>query len=119
MSVINGIGCAMSGLKAHKTKMDVAANNIANVNTDGFKKSKVEFEENAVGGVMVNIQKIETNGNPIQHKEGEKEIHSETSNVDYAEETVNMITANTGFEANLKALQTEDEMLGSLLDIII
>lgn len=34
---------AISGLKNHQTKMDVIANNIANVNTTGFKKSRVTF----------------------------------------------------------------------------
>ncbi|MGC7870308.1 flagellar hook-basal body complex protein [Desulfosporosinus sp. SYSU MS00001] len=34
---------AISGLKAHQTKMDVIGNNIANVNTTGFKRSSVTF----------------------------------------------------------------------------
>ena len=32
---------AVSGLKTHQTKMDVIGNNIANVNTVGFKSSSV------------------------------------------------------------------------------
>ena len=35
----------VSGLKAHQTKMDVIGNNIANVNTVGFKSSRVTFSE--------------------------------------------------------------------------
>ena len=34
---------AISGLKNHQVKMDVIGNNIANVNTTGFKKSRVTF----------------------------------------------------------------------------
>lgn len=34
---------AISGLKNHQTKMDVIGNNIANVNTTGFKRSTVTF----------------------------------------------------------------------------
>ncbi|WP_407307358.1 flagellar hook-basal body complex protein [Desulfosporosinus sp. SB140] len=34
---------AISGLKNHQTMMDVIGNNIANVNTTGFKKSRVTF----------------------------------------------------------------------------
>lgn len=34
---------AISGLKNHQTKMDVIGNNIANVNTTGFKRSRVTF----------------------------------------------------------------------------
>lgn len=36
---------AVSGLKAHQLRMDVIGNNIANVNTVGFKGSRVTFQE--------------------------------------------------------------------------
>ncbi len=36
---------AISGLKAHQTKMDVTGNNIANVNTVGFKSSSTVFQD--------------------------------------------------------------------------
>ena len=34
---------AVSGLKAHQTKMDVIGNNIANVNTVAYKSQSVTF----------------------------------------------------------------------------
>lgn len=40
-SMYNGV----SGLRAHKTQMDVIGNNIANINTIGFKASRVSFRE--------------------------------------------------------------------------
>lgn len=36
---------AVSGLRAHQTRMDVIGNNIANVNTAGFKGARVTFQE--------------------------------------------------------------------------
>jgi flagellar hook protein FlgE len=36
---------AISGLRAHQTKLDVAGNNIANVNTVGFKGSQTVFQD--------------------------------------------------------------------------
>jgi flagellar hook protein FlgE len=36
---------AISGLRAHQTMMDVVGHNISNVNTPGFKASRVTFEE--------------------------------------------------------------------------
>lgn len=36
---------AVSGLKAHQAEMDVIGNNIANVNTVGFKASRITFKE--------------------------------------------------------------------------
>ena len=35
----------VSGLKVHQTKMDVIGNNIANVNTYGFKASRATFQD--------------------------------------------------------------------------
>ena len=36
---------AASGMEAQQTNLNVISNNIANVNTTGFKKSKVEFQD--------------------------------------------------------------------------
>jgi flagellar hook protein FlgE len=36
---------AISGLRNHQTRMDVIGNNIANVNTTGFKQSRVTFQD--------------------------------------------------------------------------
>ncbi|MDK2882704.1 MAG: flagellar hook protein FlgE, partial [Bacillota bacterium] len=36
---------AVSGLRNHQIRMDVIGNNIANVNTVGFKKSRVTFQD--------------------------------------------------------------------------
>ena len=35
---------AVSGLKTHQTRMDVIGNNIANVNTPGYKRKDLDFE---------------------------------------------------------------------------
>ena len=43
-SMFSGI----SGLKIHQTKMDVIGNNIANVNTIGFKTGTVTFSDSFV-----------------------------------------------------------------------
>ena len=36
---------AISGLKTHQVKLDVTANNIANVNTVGYKASRATFKD--------------------------------------------------------------------------
>jgi len=35
----------VSGLRNHQIRMDVLGNNISNVNTYGFKKSRVSFQD--------------------------------------------------------------------------
>lgn len=43
--MIRALWSAASGMKAQQTNLDVIANNLANVNTTGFKKERAEFED--------------------------------------------------------------------------
>ena len=43
--MIKSLNTAATGMIAQQTNMDVIANNIANVNTTGFKKGRAEFED--------------------------------------------------------------------------
>ncbi len=45
MSFIRSLNSGVSGLRSFQTKMDVIGNNIANVETTGFKSSRVSFAE--------------------------------------------------------------------------
>lgn len=45
MSLIKSLNSGVSGLKGFQTKMDTIGNNIANVDTTGFKASRVTFSE--------------------------------------------------------------------------
>lgn len=45
MSLIKSLNSGVSGLKSFQTKMDTIGNNIANVDTTGFKSSRVTFAE--------------------------------------------------------------------------
>jgi flagellar hook protein FlgE len=43
--MLRSLFAGVSGLRAHQTMLDVVGNNIANVNTTGFKSSQIEFED--------------------------------------------------------------------------
>lgn len=43
--MIKSLNTAATGMQAQQTNLDVIANNLANVNTSGFKKSRAEFED--------------------------------------------------------------------------
>ncbi|NLY65827.1 MAG: flagellar basal-body rod protein FlgG [Alcaligenaceae bacterium] len=43
--MIRSLWIAKTGLEAQQTNMDVISNNLANVNTDGFKRSRAIFED--------------------------------------------------------------------------
>ena len=114
--MIHATGSALSGIKACGTKIGVTANNVANLNTDGFKKSRAVLKEGHPSGVTVSIKKIDTPGAILPAQDGSGETR-ETSNVDLAEEVGNLITTRTAFSANIKTLKTWDEMTESLIDL--
>src|SRR5450631_3173529 len=43
--MIRSLGIAKTGLDAQQTQLDVIANNLANVSTSGFKRSRAVFED--------------------------------------------------------------------------
>lgn len=115
--MIYPVNPAMSAIAAFRKKMDVTSNNIANVNTDEFKKSRTTMEETADGGVKANVQEVTTPGIPKETIKNDRIVEVESSNVDLAEELTEMIPTQAAYGANLKSLKASNEMLGSLFDI--
>ncbi len=115
--MISAIHTASSGLTAVGKQVEVVANNVANVNTDGFKKSRTEFVEIPSGGVLPVVEKDDSSGPSVLRDTGGKQTMAELSNVDLGEEAVQQIVAQRSFEANLQTVRTGDALLGSILDI--
>ncbi len=115
--MINGISAALSGLNSLQKKNESIANNTANVNTDGYKKTRVTMQEELPQGVSTNISKIDTPGPMAMERTSEGEVMVEQSNVDLGEEIPQQMLTQRFYQANLKTIQVQDEMLGSLIDI--
>ena len=116
--MIPSLNSTLSALQAYKKSMGVTANNIANVNTDEFKKSRATMKEGVNGSVEVEIDKVITSGHRYQVLEGNQMVEKETSNVNLEEELPDLMITQRTYEANLKVLQTKDKMLGATLDIL-
>ena len=116
--MIRSLNASNSALVAHDRKLKVTSNNIANVNTDGFKKSRTVLEEAPGEGVQAAVQQINTPGPPNLDAREYPGLPPERSNVELTEEIPELMIGSRGYQANLKALKTEDEMIGSLLDIM-
>lgn len=112
------VSSSLSAISAFQKRMSVTANNVANVDTDGFKKSRVNLSEGSNGGVEASIQQIDTPGYPKETIRNDTIEEVESSNVDLAEELTDMIVTETGYTANLKTVKAQDEMLGSLMDTL-
>ncbi len=113
--MISGISSSLSGLSAFTRKLSNAAGNVANVNTDEYKKTTATIVEDKNGLPRVNIDKPDTPGTIVQETDG---TVRELSNVELAEEFPRMMISQRGYEANIKALRIQGETIGSLLDII-
>lgn len=90
---------AFSGMNAATTRLGVAAHNVANVQTAGFRRQQVLQQTQAGGGVTASVTRADAAGS------------------DLAADAVQQMTALYSFKANLRTVQVEHEMLGSLLDV--
>jgi flagellar hook protein FlgE len=90
---------SLSGLNAAMLRLDAAGNNVANAQTPGFRRQSVLQSEDAGGGVSTSI--------------GREAEAGENLNADMVEQ----VSAVYSFKANLRVLQTQDEMLGALVDL--
>jgi flagellar hook protein FlgE len=109
------INAALSALGALGIKLGVTANNIANVDTDGFKKSRAILEDEYPSGVTVSISRVDTPGSSIPSEVGSPQM-KESSNVDLGEESINLETTKYAYLANLKTIKAENAVLGTILD---
>jgi len=115
--MINPIFSAFSALAALGEKLGVTSNNVANMDTEGFKKSRAILEEATPSGVTVSINRIDTPGSPLPSEGGGQGVR-ESSNVDMEHEMVDLITTKDAYTADLKTIKTEGEILGTLFDIL-
>ncbi len=111
------ISSSLSALQAFGTKIDANASNIANSNTEGYKRTRVTMEESTPPGNGVTAQAEKTtNDGPLVYDSSGTEV-VEQSNVDLGQEIPDLMMNQNLYEANIKALQTSDELMQTTLDI--
>ena len=100
MASISSIGS--SGLQAAQLRLDASANNVANMNTPGYRREVVAQEEEVAesAGVRATVQR-----------------EQDAKGVALEQEAVEQMSATYAFKANLQTIKTQDEMMGSLLDV--
>ena len=107
----------VSGLQAFSKQVSVSANNLANSLSDDFKSSRALNIEGTDKQVTTTISKNSSPGPLVDDPKNDGSL-KELSNTDIAEELVQQITAQHGFDANAKTIQTYDQTMGSLLDVV-
>jgi flagellar basal-body rod protein FlgC len=144
MSIFNGLNINASGLSLERFKLDTISTNIANVNTTrtaeggAYRKKTIDFAES-----LKNINLTEQRNQPLRnsqmsygvrvtgiredqtvrmsydptHPDADEEGYVEQSNVNVADEMIEMIQALRTYEANASAVEMNKSMLRKALEI--
>lgn len=116
--MISGVGSTLSALKAFERKLEVAAHNTANLQSDDYKSLSSTISESGSGGIEVTLTRSTAPGPVVIGKGNGSMVEREISNVELGKEISDSLLARRNYEANLRVLSTRDELLGSLLDMV-
>lgn len=142
MAFLSSMNITGSALTAERFRMDIIAQNLANIETtmtpDGtpYRRKQVVFEERGVsfkntlagersklsgGGVVVKeINESQEDFVPVynpSHPHADENGYVMMPNVDRTEETVDLMAASTAYNANLTALNVMKSMTMKALEI--
>jgi flagellar hook-associated protein FlgK len=91
---------ALSGMNAAQTGLQVAAHNIANLNTEGFRRQQVVQTSVAPAGVSTTLTRSAEPGDSM------------------ITDMVGLLQSKNAFLANLAVFRHQDDAMGSLLDAV-
>jgi flagellar basal body rod protein FlgG len=114
--MINGVASALSGIQAGGRMLNAGAHNIANAQTEGFKRTRAIPVETSAGGVTVTLEQDVQPG-PYLFSQEDLSIHREGSNVELGDEMISNLQAGNLIEVNIASFKIQNKVLGSLLDI--
>lgn len=143
MGIFNSVNISTTALTAEKTRIDIIAKNMANVNTTRstggmpYRRQMVVFEENKsqpfseylskynkkYNGGGVKISKIVEDDSPFKlvyepgHPDSDENGYVKMPNVDVIKEMIDLISAQRSYDANITAINASKSMLTKALDI--
>ncbi len=136
MHVFSALDISATGLYAERTRMDVIANNLANVNstrTPGggpFRRQMIILrgaeatDPNGLERLGVDVVGVVDDPSPFPlvynpgHPDADADGYVAMPNVNVVEEMVDMITAVRAYEANITAIDAGKNIIRRSLDII-
>lgn len=143
MSIFNSINISATALTAEKTRIDIIAKNMANVNTTRstggmpYRRQMAVFQENKGtpfsehlnkfknqgNGEGVKISKIVEDDSPFKldyepgHPDADENGYVQKPNVDTIKEMVDLISAQRSYDSNITAMNASKSMLMKALEI--
>ena len=143
MSLFTAINASSTGLTAQRTRMDVIANNIANVDTPNYKRQLVIFRPKGEEGFVFNIpmnkatlgmsklgegvviDRIKDDLKSPEriaympgHPDADANGYVHLPNVNVVTEMVDMIDASRAYEANVSSIRAAKSMYTKALDLL-
>jgi len=127
------VNASLSALMAYGRRMGVHDNNVANMYSQDFDKSRVVMREGPDQTVTAEIETVESRVLPREGVEEQDPVLAqdaaerpqtdalagyENNNVELAEEIVGTIITQNAYSANLKMVDVQDQMVGTVLDIL-
>ena len=120
---LSALTYSASGMQAQSDRLRHVSENIANVDTPGYHRKLISFQEQldtgevGVGPVILDqsqLDKVYDPGNPLADQTG----HYDGSNVDLVVELADAREAQRSYEANLKVFDQARQMTEGLFDIL-
>jgi flagellar basal-body rod protein FlgC len=121
------MAAAASGMRAQATRVRLSSENIANVDTPGYRRKTVSFEEAfqgvgeartvSTGPVQLDqseLAQIHDPNHPLAGSDG----YYQGSNVELMVEIADAREANRSYEANLRMFDQARQMASSLLGLL-
>ena len=123
----NALAITSSGLKAQSQRLRHVSENIANVDTPGYRRKTVPFEQ-VTGlkdsGSMVRTGRVQLDQTPLtqiydpSHPMADAGGHYQGSNVDLVIEIADAREAQRSYEANLKMFEQTRQMSSDLMGLL-
>ena len=124
---ITALRLAASGMRAQSERMRHTAENMANVDTPGYRRKLVSFEQATDFGRPtgeVRTGRLQLDQTPLpqihdpSHPMADEQGYFQGSNVDVVIEMADSREAGRSYEANLRIFEQSRQMGSALLDIL-
>ena len=125
--LIKSMTAASSGMTAQTARLRLVSENIANVDTPGYRRKLVSFQEMvdrpgedravAAGRVFLDQSALERVYDP-SHPLADAEGYHDGSNVSLMLEIADAREAQRSYEANLRMFDQSRKMVGALFDLL-
>ena len=118
---ITALTSGTAGLTANQRALDVAANNVANVNTPGYQPQSARFQESSPAGSGITLS-VEGRRLSAQENTGAQAAQNTAteqrpSGVGLAGELTDTLVYKAGFNLSANVVKAADQALGSLIDV--